>query len=67
MTRLSFYLLMPEMPKATALQRFEACIFFVYTRNTKSFTLSAKKLIEWGFADAEEKHAMRYTHYRGLA
>ena len=36
MTRLLFYLLMPEMPKATALQRFEACIFFVYTRKNIS-------------------------------
>ena len=26
-----------------------------------------EQFIEWVFADAKEKHAMRYTQYRGLA
>ena len=26
-----------------------------------------EQFIEWVFADAKEKHTMRYTQYRGLA
>ena len=32
----------------------------------ESYTMR-KETIERVFADAKEKHAMRYTHYRGLA
>ena len=36
-------------------------------RNTKDLYALRKETIERVFADAKEKHAMRYTFYRGLA
>lgn len=35
--------------------------------NTKKLYQQRKETIERVFADAKEKHAMRYTQYRGLA
>ena len=35
-------------------------------RRTKNYTGCEKKKIERVFADAKEKHGMRYTQYRGL-
>ncbi|WP_305083950.1 transposase, partial [uncultured Oscillibacter sp.] len=38
-----------------------------YTPQYKDLYAKRKETIERVFADAKEKHAMRYTHYRGLA
>ena len=38
-----------------------------YTPEYKDLYAKRKETIERVFADAKEKHAMRYTHYRGLA
>ena len=38
-----------------------------YTPEYKELYEKRKETIERVFADAKEKHAMRYTHYRGLA
>ena len=37
------------------------------TDRGKEIYAKRKETIERVFADAKEKHAMRYTHYRGLA
>lgn len=37
------------------------------TERGKAIYAKRKETIERGFADAKEKHAMRYTHHRGLA
>ena len=37
------------------------------TSRAKDIYAQRKETIERGFADAKEKHAMRYTHHRGLA
>ena len=37
------------------------------TEMGKQIYAQRKETIEWVFADAKEKHAMRYTHHRGLA
>ena len=38
-----------------------------YTPKYQELYKKRKETIERVFADAKEKHAMRYTHYRGLA
>ena len=38
-----------------------------YTPEYQELYKKRKETIERVFADAKEKHAMRYTHYRGLA
>lgn len=38
-----------------------------YTPKYKQLYERRKEIIERVFADAKEKHAMRYTQYRGLA
>ena len=38
-----------------------------YTPEYQELYKRRKQTIEWVFADAKEKHAMRYTQYRGLA
>jgi len=38
-----------------------------YTPEYQGLYAKRKETIEWVFADAKEKHSMRYTHYRGLA
>ena len=38
-----------------------------YTPKYKELYRQRKETIERVFADAKEKHAMRYTRYRGLA
>ena len=38
-----------------------------YTPKYKDLYAKREETIERVFADAKEKHAMRYTHYRGLA
>ena len=37
------------------------------TERAKELYAQRKETIERVFADAKEKHAMRYTHHRGLA
>ena len=37
------------------------------TERAKKIYAQRKETIERVFADAKEKHAMRYTHHRGLA
>lgn len=37
-----------------------------YTPKYQELYRRRKETIEWVFADAKEKHAMRYTQYRGL-
>ena len=37
------------------------------TERAKEIYAQRKETIERVFADAKEKHAMRYTHHRGLA
>ena len=37
------------------------------TKRGKAIYAQRKETIERVFADAKEKHAMRYTHHRGLA
>jgi len=37
------------------------------TERAKQIYAQRKETIERVFADAKEKHAMRYTHHRGLA
>ena len=37
------------------------------TERAKNIYAQRKETIERVFADAKEKHAMRYTHHRGLA
>ncbi len=37
------------------------------TERAKDIYAQRKETIERVFADAKEKHAMRYTHHRGLA
>ncbi|HPK53367.1 MAG TPA: transposase, partial [Smithellaceae bacterium] len=37
-----------------------------YTPEYRALYARRKETIERVFADAKEKHAMRYTHYRGL-
>jgi len=38
-----------------------------YTPAYAQLYMRRKETIEWIFADAKEKHATRYTRYRGLA
>ena len=38
-----------------------------HTPEGKAIYAQRKETIERVFADAKEKHSMRYTHYRGLA
>lgn len=47
-----------EQDRAEALRR---------TESGRKLYEKRKQTIERVFADAKEKHAMRYTHYRGLA
>lgn len=37
------------------------------TERAKELYAQRKETVERVFADAKEKHAMRYTHHRGLA
>lgn len=42
-------------------------LFVRKTERAKKIYAQRKETIERVFADAKEKHAMRYTHHRGLA
>ena len=58
--------LLPGTERLGALQNAEPCHSEPATGEARLSQIKDKETIERVFADAKEKHAMRYTHHRGL-